>query len=355
MNVPSGAGQTIPMREGHHIDERRMRDWMRERVEGFEGPLRLVQFKGGQSNPTYLLETPNASYVLRKKPLGPVVKGAHAIEREARVIAALASTSVPVPRIRGLCMDDTVIGSWFYVMDYVKGRVFWDARLPDVPREDRSAYQDAMNAALAALHQVNPMEVGLADYGKPGQYVGRQIARWSKQYAEDELAGRNEDMDRLLEWLPANAPDDDECSIVHGDFRTDNMIFHPQEPRILAILDWELSTLGHPLADFAYHAMMYRMPPDILGGIAGTDLKAHGLPTEAEYVAAYCQRTGRAGIPDLDFYVAFNMFRFAAILHGIRGRVARGTAASTDAAAMSARFERVAHLAWAQASTAALR
>ncbi|HSV53023.1 MAG TPA: phosphotransferase [Burkholderiaceae bacterium] len=349
---PSSAVQTMPIREVHRIDETRLKAWMQASVDGFEGPLSVVQFRGGQSNPTYLLETPGASYVLRKKPPGQVIKGAHAVEREAAVIGALAGTNVPVPRVHGLCVDDTVIGSWFYVMDYVRGRVFWDSRFPEVAPHERFAYQDAMNEALAALHQVDATQVGLAGYGKPSQYVNRQIARWSKQYLDDELAGRNSDMDRLLEWLPRHAPEDDESSIVHGDFRADNMIFHPEEPKILAILDWELSTLGHPLADFAYHAMMYRMPPDILGGIAGSDYKALGLATEAEYVAAYCRRTQRAGIPDLDFYVTFNMFRFAAILHGIRGRLARGTAASADAEAMSAQFDSVARLAWEQAAIA---
>jgi aminoglycoside phosphotransferase (APT) family kinase protein len=233
-------------------------------------------------------------------------------------------------------------------MDMVEGRIFWDTSFPEVPHAERAAYLDAMNATLAALHRIEPAAVGLEDFGRTGRYIERQISRWSKQYVEDDQAGRNPDMDRLVEWLPRNIPAADETSIVHGDFRVDNMIFHPTGPRIVAVLDWELSTLGHPLADFAYHAMMYRMPPDLPGGIRGTDLAAAGLPSEQEYIAAYCRRTGRHSIPDFDFYVAFNMFRFAAILHGIRGRLLRGTAASADAQAMSSRFECVAKLAWEQ-------
>jgi len=233
-------------------------------------------------------------------------------------------------------------------MEMVRGRIFWDASLPDVARESRAEVLDAMNGTLAELHRIDPGAIGLSDYGKSGQYVQRQISRWSKQYQEDQDAGRNADMERLAQWLPKHAPRDDESTIVHGDFRIDNLIFHPMEPRIVAVLDWELSTIGHPLADFGYHVMMYRMPRDILGGLAGLDLKKAGLPEEREYVEAYCRRTGRDGIPDLDFYVAFNMFRFAAILHGIRGRAARGNAASADSQAVSSKLERVAALAWRQ-------
>jgi aminoglycoside phosphotransferase (APT) family kinase protein len=348
MNTSIDSADTIPIREQHRIDEGALTRWMTQNVAGFQGPLLIDQFKGGQSNPTYRLRTPQRSYVLRKKPPGVLLKGAHAVEREARVMAALGSVGFPVPKIHGLCVDDTVIGSWFFVMDLVDGRIFWDASFADVPQAERSAYLDAMNATLAELHGIAPETVGLSDYGRSGGYVARQITRWSAQYLADELAGRHPAMDKLVEWLPAHIPETDETAITHGDFRADNMIFHPTEPRVLAVLDWELSTLGHPLADFAYNAMMYRMPPDILGGIAGIDLKAQGLPDEAAYVAAYCRRTGRSGMPDLDFYIAFNMFRFAAILHGIRGRVKRGTAASADAQAMGERYMRVADIAWAQ-------
>jgi len=339
---------TIPVREAHRIDEAALQRWLEANLQGFAGPLQVDQFSGGQSNPTYRLRTPGRAYVLRRKPPGVLLKGAHAVEREAQVMQALGAAGFPVPRMLGLCTDDTVIGSWFFVMEMVEGRIFWDASFADVPRDDRAAYVDAMNATLAALHRVDYQAVGLGDYGRAGGYVARQIARWSKQYQDDALAGRHPAMDRLVEWLPANIPPGDETAVTHGDFRADNMVFHPTEPRVLAVLDWELSTLGHPLADFAYNAMMFRMPPDILGGIAGIDLAAHGLPAEAEYVAAYCRRTGRDGVPGLDFYIAFNMFRFAAILHGIRGRVARGTASGGDAEAMGERYKRVADLAWKQ-------
>jgi aminoglycoside phosphotransferase (APT) family kinase protein len=338
----------MPVREGHQIDAAALARWMVQNVPGYAGPLEIDQFKGGQSNPTYRLRTPTRSYVLRRKPSGVLLKGAHAVEREARVMTALATAGFPVPRVHALCTDDTVIGSWFFVMDLVEGRIFWDASFADVPKGERAAYLDAMNATLASLHALDPAALGLVDYGRSGGYVARQVARWSQQYTGDDIAGRHPAMDRLVAWLPEHIPAGDETTVIHGDFRADNMIFHPTEPRVLAVLDWELSTLGHPLADFAYHAMMYRMPPDILGGIAGLDLAAHGLPSEAEYVAAYCRRTRRAGIPDLDFYIAFNMFRFAAILHGIRGRVQRGTAAGADAPAMGERYMRVAELAWEQ-------
>jgi len=355
MTTPADSTDTMPVREQHRIDEVALTRWMVENVTGFEGPLVVDQFKGGQSNPTYRLRTPQHSYVLRRKPPGVLLKGAHAVEREARVMAALGTLDFPVPKIHGLCTDDAVLGSWFFVMDMVEGRIFWDASFADVAQPQRAAYLDAMNATLAKLHSISPDAIGLADFGRSGGYVSRQIARWSQQYLDDELAGRHPAMDELVAWLPAHIPAADETAITHGDFRADNMIFHPTEPRVLAVLDWELSTLGHPLADFAYNAMMYRMPPDILGGIRGLDLKAQGLQDEAAYVAAYCTRTGRAGIPDLDFYIAFNMFRFAAILHGIRGRVKRGTATSADAQAMGERYMRVADIAWEQVEAIKVR
>ncbi|MCO4889817.1 phosphotransferase [Cupriavidus sp. WGtm5] len=340
---------TGPVRDQHRFEQAALERWMARNVAGYAGPLTIDQFKGGQSNPTYRLRTPGRSYVLRRKPPGELIKGAHAVEREARVMAALGQAGFPVPRIHGLCTDDAVIGSWFFVMDLVEGRIFWDAGFSDVAPGERAAYMDAMNATLASLHTIDPAAIGLGDYGKPGGYVARQVARWSAQYRSDELAGRHPAMDQLVDWLPRHLPAADEVAITHGDFRADNLIFHPTEPRVLAVLDWELSTLGDPLADFAYHAMMFRMPPDILGGIAGRDLAAAGLPDEAAYVEAYCRRTGRQGIGNLDFYIAFNMFRFAAILHGIKARAARGTASSADARAMGERFARVADLAWMQA------
>ncbi len=347
--APAFAG-TAAVREEHRFDEESLYRWMAVHVPGFSGPMHVEQFRGGQSNPTYRLRTPGADYVLRRKPFGALLKGAHAVEREARVMSALGAIGYPVPRIHGLCTDDRVIGSWFFVMDFVEGRIFWDAGLPQLPREERAGILDAMNDALADLHLVDPAAVGLGDYGRPGGYVARQLDRWSQQYMDDEVAGRHPAMDRVIDWLREHLPASGGTAITHGDFRADNIIFHPTEPRILAVLDWELSTLGDPLADFAYHAMMYRMPPDILGGIGDLDLKAAGLPDEDSYVAAYCRRTGRDGIPSLDYYVTFNMFRFAAILHGIKGRTARGTAASADARAMGEKFARVATIAWEQTS-----
>lgn len=322
---------TTAVREAYRFDEAALGRWMAGHVEGYAGPLAVEQFKGGQSNPTYKLVTPGRSYVLRRKPPGETLKGAHAVDREARILSALGGAGFPVAHVYGLCTDDSVIGSWFYVMEMIEGRIFWDATFPSVPRAGRPAYFDAMNATIAHLHAIDYAALGLADYGKPGNYFARQIGRWSKQYLHDEDAGRDPDMDALIEWLPANIPAGDESSIVHGDFRCDNMIFHPTEARVIAVLDWELSTLGHPLADFAYHAMMYQMPPDIVAGLGGVDLTALNIPSEREYVSAYCARTGRAGIPNWDFYVAFNYFRLAAIFHGIKGRVIRGTAASAHA------------------------
>jgi len=336
---------TTPVREAHRFDEAALADWMRRNVDGFAGPLTVEQFKGGQSNPTYRLSTPAREYVLRRKPPGQLVKGAHDVLREARILSALADTPVPVAHIHAVCADETVIGTPFFVMALVEGRIFWDATFPGVERGARAAYFDAMNATIAALHSVDPDAVGLGDYGRPGNYFARQIGRWSRQYLEDADAGRDDDMDALVAWLPENIPAGDETAIVHGDFRCDNLIFHPTEPRVLAVLDWELSTLGHPLADFAYHAMMYRMPPDIVAGLAGADIAALGIPSEQDYVAAYCARTGRDGIPDYDFYVAFNFFRIAAIFHGIKGRVIRGTAASAHARERAASFPRLARLA----------
>lgn len=336
---------TTPVREGYSFDEAALSRWMEANVEGFAGPLAVEQFKGGQSNPTYKLVTPTRTYVLRRKPPGPVLKGAHAVEREAKVLSALGSVGFPVAHVYGLCTDESVIGSWFYVMEMVEGRIFWEATFPEVPAAERPAYIDAMNATIAQLHSIDHEAVGLGDYGKPGNYFARQVGRWSRQYLEDELAGRDPNMDALVEWLPTAIPEGDETSVVHGDFRCDNMIFHPTEPRVIAVLDWELSTLGHPLADFAYHAMMYHMPPHIVAGLVGADLEALNIPSEADYVAAYCRRTGRETIPSWDFYMAFNFFRLAAIFHGIKGRYLRGTAASAHAKDRAEAFPVLAKLA----------
>lgn len=344
---------TQEVREQHRFDEGRLAEWMAAHVAGFEGPLKVEQFKGGQSNPTYKLITPSRAYVMRRKPPGQLLKGAHAVDREARVLSALGTVGFPVAHVHGLCTEDSVIGTWFYIMDCVEGRIIWDSRLPEVPREQRRAYYDAMNETIARLHMIDPVAVGLSDFGRPGSYFERQIGRWSKQYLEDVDAGRDDNMDRVIEWLNANTPPGDEVAIVHGDYRIDNMIFHPTEPRVLAVLDWELSTLGNPVADFVYHAMMYHMPADVLAaGLAGVDVAALGLPTEAEYVAAYCKRTGRDGIANYPFYMAFNFFRLAAIFHGIKGRVVRGTAASAHARERVKHFPLLAQIAWERALTA---
>jgi aminoglycoside phosphotransferase (APT) family kinase protein len=333
-----------PVRESFRFDEVALERWMRAHVAGFQGPLAVLQFKGGQSNPTYRLTTPGRSYVLRRKPPGQLSAGAHAVDREARVLTALGRVGFPVAHVHALCTDDSVIGSWFYVMELVEGRIFWDAGFTDLPREERAGYFAEMNRTIARLHGLDHMALGLADYGKAGNYFQRQIARWTRSYLDDADAGRDPGMDRIIEWLPGAIPDDEETSIVHGDFRCDNMIFHPTEPRILAVLDWELSTLGHPQADFAYHAMMYRMPPDIVAGLGGVDPIALGLPSEAEYIAQYCANTGRSGLPDYGFHIAFNLFRMAAIFHGIKGRVARGQAASSHAAERAMAFPRLVRL-----------
>jgi aminoglycoside phosphotransferase (APT) family kinase protein len=321
----------VPVRDTHALDASALAGWMQAHVAAYAGPLTIEQFKGGQSNPTYKVSTPQCTYVLRRKPPGQLLTGAHAVDREAKVLTALGQTGFPVPHVHGLCTDDAVIGTWFYVMDMVEGRIFWDATFPEVSRDRRPLYFDAMNATLARLHMIDFAAIGLSDYGRAGNYFQRQIARWSKQYLQDQDAGRDPNMDRMIEWLPDHIPPGDETSIVHGDFRCDNMIFHATEPRVIAVLDWELSTLGHPLADFAYHLMMYRMPPLVIAGLLGSDLEALNIPSEADYVAAYCRRTGRSGVPGLDFYIAFNMFRFAGIIHGIKGRAIRGTAASANA------------------------
>lgn len=346
MSASEAANQgTGPVKAGHGFDPQRLAGWMAAHVPGYAGPMTVEQFKGGQSNPTYKLTTPGRSYVLRRKPPGDLVKGAHAIEREVEILTALARSGFPVARIHGLCGDASIVGTTFYVMEHVEGRVFWDATLPSVPRPERARYFDAMNAAIAQLHGFDYEAAGLAGFGKPGNYFHRQIARWSQQYVEDRDAGANQDMDVVIDWLRENIPAEDETTVIHGDYRCDNIIFHPTEPRILAVLDWELSTLGHPLADFTYHAMMYRTPPDIVAGLKGANLVALGLPSESDYTQAYCDRTGRRSIPHYEFYMAFNFFRLAAIFHGIKGRVIRGTAASAHAAERAKAFPALAALA----------
>jgi aminoglycoside phosphotransferase (APT) family kinase protein len=350
--APDANVGTTPVREGYRFDELQLDAWLSANIASYAGPLSVEQFKGGQSNPTYKLTTPRRRYVLRRKPPGPLLKGAHAVEREARVLTALNSVGFPVPQVHGLCTDDKVIGTGFYVMEMVEGRIFWDATFAAAGQEERPAFFAAMNETLATLHRLDYARLGLSDFGKPGNYFQRQIARWSQQYAQDLDAGRDPNMDRLIDWLPANIPPGDETSIVHGDFRVDNLIFHPNEARILAVLDWELATLGHPLADFAYHAMMYRMPAHIVAGLAGADLRRLNIPSEQSYIAAYCQHTRRAAMPDYDFYIAFNFFRLAAIFHGIKGRVTRGTASSAQARERVRILPELTALAWSQAQKA---
>jgi aminoglycoside phosphotransferase (APT) family kinase protein len=338
---------TMPIQERHRFDVAALERYMRSNVESFGGPLEVEQFKGGQSNPTFLLRTPKWRYVLRRKPPGKLLPSAHAVDREYRVITALHETEVPVAKTWCLCEDESVIGTAFYIMDYVEGRVLWDQTLPGMTKAQRRDIFDEQNRVIAALHQVDYNAVGLSDYGKPGSYIERQVNRWIKQYRASETE-HIEAMENLIEWLPKNIPPGDETSIVHGDYRLDNVIFHPSEPRILAVLDWELSTLGHPLADFAYHCMYWRLTAGEFRGIGGVDLVSLGIPTEEEYVDTYCRRTGRNGIPNWDFYMAYNMFRLAGILQGIMGRVKDGTAASSYAAEQGKRAKPMAEAGWRQ-------
>ena len=318
-----------PVEERHRIDAGRLADYLRGKIEDWRGDLVVEQFKGGQSNPTYRVTAGGRRYALRRKPPGKLLPSAHAVDREYRVTKALHGVGFPVARPWVLCEDDAVIGTAFYVMDCVEGRVLWDQALPGMTREERAAVWDELNRVIAQLHGIDYQTVGLEDFGKPGAYIARQVARWSKQYRASELE-KIDEMDRLIEWLPAHIPAGDETSIVHGDYRLDNTIFHPSEPRILAVLDWELSTLGHPLADFAYHCMSWHIAPGKFRGIAGLDHAALGIPGEREYVERYCRRTGRKGIDPStwDYYMAYNLFRIAAITQGIAKRVVDGTAAS---------------------------
>lgn len=341
------------VRPAHRFDEARLAEYIGQTL-GLKGDIELRQFEGGQSNPTYLVRLGGERMVLRRKPPGPLLPSAHAVDREFRVIRALEGTDVPVARALALCEDEAVIGTAFYLMQYVEGRIWWDARLPQLSRAERGPIFDEMNRVIAALHQIDPVARGLGDYGRVGQYLERQIARWSKQYLATETQPI-EAMHQLIEWLPKHQPAGDETRIVHGDFRLDNMIFHPTEPRVLAVLDWELSTLGHPLVDFAYHAMSWRVPADMMRGLGGEDLAALGIPGEAEYVARYCERTGRSGgIEAWDYYIVFNLFRIAAILQGVAKRAEQGNAASAAATEMGRQARPLAELAWTQARRIAI-
>ncbi len=358
MNVEANTG-TKPVSGQHAFDAGALAAYLRGKLPGFDGgTLAVEQFKGGQSNPTYLLKSGSGdAWVMRAKP-GPVAKllpSAHAIEREFRVMSALKPHDIPVATMHFLCDDESVIGRAFYVMEFVQGRVLWDQSLPGTSNTERAGIYDEMNRVIAALHSVDVAAAGLADFGKPGNYFERQIGRWSKQY-QASITGPNEAMDRLIEWLPANMPpsalDASQVSVVHGDYRLDNLIFHPTEPRILAVLDWELSTIGHPLADFSYHCMAWHISPGVFRGIGGLHLAALGIPAEDEYIRRYAERTGRGAADvqalrrDWDFYLAYNLFRMAAILQGIAKRVEDGTAASAHAKASGAGAKPLAELGW---------
>jgi aminoglycoside phosphotransferase (APT) family kinase protein len=350
---------TRPVAEQHAFDHAALQAWLDAHVQGFAGPLTVEQFKGGQSNPTFKLITPRATVVMRAKP-GPAAKllpSAHAIEREYRVMAALRAHGVPVPEMLALCEDESVIGRSFYVMSFVEGRVLWNQALPEATNTERSAIYDEMNRVVAALHRVDARAAGLADFGKPGNYFERQIGRWGKQYTASLSAQGLQPidaMDRLMQWLPAHMPasarDESKASVVHGDYRLDNLVFHPTEPRVLAVLDWELSTLGHPLADFSYHCMAWHIAPGAFRGIGGLDHAALGIPLEAEYVRRYCERTGLATPDELardwNFYLAYNLFRMAAILQGIAKRVEDGTASSEQARQAAAGARPLAEMGW---------
>jgi aminoglycoside phosphotransferase (APT) family kinase protein len=341
---------TRPVAGAHRFDIAALERYLRLHVPGFEGPVDVEQFKGGQSNPTFLLRGGEKRYVLRRKPAGTLLPSAHAVDREYRVITALAHSDVPVARTHCLCSDESVIGSMFYVMDYVEGRVLWDPLLPGMDAPGRRAIFDEMNRVIAALHCVDFQAIGLADYGKPGNYFARQIDRWSRQYKASETE-KIDAMDRLIEWLPRNIPPGDATTIVHGDYRLDNVIFHPSEPRVLAVLDWELSTLGHPMADFAYHMMTWRLSPDQFRGLSGCDLESLGIPTEEEYLAMYLRRVGISAKPDpkaWSFYMAYNKFRMAGILQGVMARALAGNAASAQGLETGRRARPMAESGWAE-------
>ncbi len=352
MDQFTGSG-TVSQRNA--FDVTALQNWLSQNMAGFSGPLEIEQFNGGQSNPTYKLITPGRAYVMRSKP-GPrekLLPSAHAIEREFRVMDALALSGVPVARMHVLCEDESVIGRAFYVMEFVEGRVLWDQSLPGMTPNERGAVYDEMNRVLATLHGVDVKAVGLGDFGRPGNYFSRQITRWTKQY-QASITEPMPEMDQLMAWLPEHLPasalDEDQVAIVHGDYRLDNLIFHPDEPRIIAVLDWELSTIGHPLADFSYHCMSWHITPGVFRGVAGLDLDALGIPAERPYIQRYCERTGRGSADELmadwNFYLAYNLFRLAAITQGIAKRVVDGTAASEQARSTGAASRPLAELGW---------
>jgi aminoglycoside phosphotransferase (APT) family kinase protein len=331
---------------------REAEQWLTRHVSGYEGPGLLKKFGFGQSNPTYRLCAPSGDYVLRRKPFGTLLPKAHAIEREFRVLGALAATDVPVPRVHAYCEDSGPIGSPFYVMEYMPGRIFYDQTLPGLSAAERAAIFDGMNEAVARLHRVDPVAVGLSDYGRPDNFLPRQIALWTRQYRASEGAP-NDAMNRLIEWLPSHVPAEQPARIFHGDLRLDNMIFHPSKPEVIGLLDWELSTLGDPVADFAYNAMLWRVGADLFRGLAGLDFASLGIPDEDQYVQRYCERVGRQSLPAWNFYLAFGLFRVVAILQGVWRRGVEGNAASEDALEVGARAAPLAVIAWTIAEGAA--
>ncbi len=356
---------TKAVAESHAFDVAALQAYLEAHLEGFDGPLTVAQFKGGQSNPTYQLITPARSYVLRSKP-GPSAKllaSAHAVEREFTVMRALHASDVPVPRMHLLCEDESVIGRAFYVMEFMAGRVMWDQAIPSADKPTRGAIYDEMNHVIAALHNVDMNKAGLAGYGKPGNYFERQIGRWTKQYLAS-ITQPIDAMDQLIAWLPAHIPasarDESQLAVVHGDYRLDNLMFHATEQRVIAVLDWELSTIGHPLADFSYHCMSWHIEPGRFRGIGGLDHAALGIPDEKSYVRLYCERTGRIGkgkdadavMADWNFYLAYNLFRLAGIVQGIAKRVEMGTASSAQARQAGAGARSLAEMGWALAKLA---
>jgi aminoglycoside phosphotransferase (APT) family kinase protein len=355
MNMQTSSADAAAGSASPDLDLSTLEVYLRSVVAVPKGELRAHRLRGGQSNPTFLLSTAVKKYVLRKKPSGQLLPSAHAIEREYRVMSALGHTTVPVPQMLCLCVDPDVLGTPFYIMEFVDGRVLWDPALPEIEQRDRQAIYDDMNRIISALHQLDYRSLGLEDFGRPGNYLERQITRWSKQYRASET-DRIEAMERLIEWLPAHLPPPQNPSIVHGDFRLDNLIISRTEPRIIAVLDWELSTLGDPLADLAYHALIWNLTADQFRGMAGRDFAALGVPQESEYVESYCKRTGRAGIDARvwDFYISFNLFRLAAILQGIVKRAIDGNAADPAAIQTGQRARAIAEVGWTRVAASRL-
>jgi aminoglycoside phosphotransferase (APT) family kinase protein len=343
--TPSGAAVLVPVLANHRFDEARFIAYLNEHLPGFKEPCVIRQFQGGFSNPTFHLQTPARSYVMRKKPPGNLLPSAHAVDREYKVMRALGKTDVPVPEMLLFCEDESIVGSIFYVMEHVEGRVYTDRLLPGCTPDERRAMYDDMNVVLAKLHRVDYKAVGLEDYGKPAAYVSRQVARWTKQY----IASATEEtpaMDRLIEWLPANMPKEDEATIAHGDYRIGNLLYHPTEPKVVAVLDWELSTIGHPLSDLAYCCSAYHLSGNDGRGFASTNLQALGIPAEVEFLESYRKRVGRADIPNWKFFIVFSLFRSAGILAGVYKRSLDGNSVDPRQAAARESYRDIAATAW---------